>query len=206
MKGRRYQVKPEAPLARKPLGERSQRALLTAPIQNCLGLSPAAQWNYGIASASAERRAGSAPGGGRGGGVSLRLFSFFVAASMCFLLCDKLVAHSTDKMNDSNPSFSLSRFKTAPPHCPNPYLHFTPTSVIRTAWKTRAWTQHFTPKLQVIQHLTVIWHYDSWECTLWYLRTPNLSVWPGFGQSKTNHRWRSKVINRQAYVTFSEQS
>lgn len=147
---------------------------------------------------------GLSPRGGEE--ACLYAFSPFLLLPACAFFCDKLVAHSTDKMNDSNPSFSLSCFKTAPPHCPNPYLHFTPTSVIRTAWKTRAWTQHFTPKLHVIQHLTVIWHYDSWECTLWYLHTPNLSVWPGFGQSKTNHRWRSKVINRQAYVTFSEQS
>lgn len=85
MKGRRYQVKPEAPLARKPLGERSQRALLTAPIQNCLGLSPAAQWNYGIASASAERRAGSAPGGGEEEEeeACLYAFSLFLLLPAC---------------------------------------------------------------------------------------------------------------------------
>ena len=71
VKGRMDQVKPKAPSARRPHGERLQGwwwgwggRLSGAHSKRQGGLSPAAQWNPGIASASSESRAGSPAGGG----------------------------------------------------------------------------------------------------------------------------------------------
>lgn len=67
VKGRTDQVKPKAPSARRPHGERLQggrgRVLKRRPFKKAGGLSPAAQWNLGIASASSESRASSPAGG-----------------------------------------------------------------------------------------------------------------------------------------------
>lgn len=63
MKGYGYQVKPEAPPAHRPQGERLQGVLLRVLIQKGGGLSPGVQWNHWIASAGSERRVDSPAGG-----------------------------------------------------------------------------------------------------------------------------------------------
>lgn len=90
-------MKPEAQSACRPHGERLQGAVLTAPIQKGRGLSPAAQWNHGIASASSERRVGLPP---RGKCVftqsyHLQLTSFFFASLSSFP-CYLLIQHKSE--------------------------------------------------------------------------------------------------------------
>lgn len=96
-------AEPQGSLFKPQVGERSRGSgetpgkvargrCLRCSFKKAGGLSPAAQWNHGIASAGSERKAGSPPGG-RGfvcvftQSYHLQLTFFFSTASLSSFLC-----------------------------------------------------------------------------------------------------------------------